>query len=47
VAGTCTATVSPDVGFNATTTASCTIPLSGAPPNAGVVTAAPNNPGRG
>jgi len=46
-AGTCTATVSPDVGFNATTTVSCTIPLSGAPPNAAVVTAVPNNPGRG
>jgi hypothetical protein len=47
VAGSCTATVSPDVGFNATTTASCTIPLSGPPPNAAVVTATPTNPGRG
>ena len=47
VAGTCTATVSPDVAFNATTTASCTIPLNGPPPNAAVVTATPSNPGRG
>ena len=46
VAGTCTATVSPDVGFNATTTASCTIALSGPAPNAAIVTATPNNPGR-
>jgi len=46
-AGTCTATVSPDVGFNVTTTVSCGIPLSGPPPNAAVVTAVPNNPGRG
>ncbi|HEV2218625.1 MAG TPA: hypothetical protein VGV88_13770 [Candidatus Dormibacteraeota bacterium] len=46
-AGSCTATVSPDVGFNATTTASCTIALNSPPPNAAVVTATPNNPGRG
>ena len=47
VAGSCTATVTPDVGYNATTTASCTISLSGPAPNAAVVTATPNNPGRG
>ena len=47
VAGACTATVSPDVGFNATTTVSCAIQLSGSAPNAGVVTAVPNNPGKG
>lgn len=47
VAGSCQATVTPDVGYNATTTVSCTIPLSGAPPNAAVVTATPTNPGRG
>ena len=47
VAGSCSATVSPDVGYNATTTASCTIALNGPTPNAGVVTATPNNPGRG
>jgi hypothetical protein len=46
VAGSCTATVTPDVGFNATTTVSCTISLSGQSPNAGVVTATPDNPGR-
>lgn len=47
VAGSCQATVTPDVGFNATTTVSCTIPLGGSPPNAAIVTATPNNPGRG
>ena len=46
-AGSCTATVAPDVAFNATTTVSCTIPLSGPAPNAALVTATPNNPGRG
>lgn len=46
VAGSCTATVAPDVAFNATTTVSCTISLSGKAPNAAVVTATPDNPGR-
>ena len=45
--GTCTATVRPDVGFNATTSVSCTITVGGAPPNAAIVTATPDNPGRG
>ena len=43
--GTCQATVQPDVGYNATTTASCVIATS--PVNAAVVTAVANNPGRG
>lgn len=47
VGGTCTATITPDVGFNATTTVSCTIPLSGPAPNAAIITATPQNPGRG
>ena len=47
VAGTCTATVTPDVGFNATTSVSCTIQLNGPAPNAAIVTATPVNPGRG
>ncbi len=47
VAGTCAATVTPDVAFNATTTVSCTIGLTGRPPNAAIVTATPDNPGRG
>ena len=46
-AGSCQATVTPDVGYNATTTVACTIALSGAPPNAATVTATPFNPGRG
>lgn len=46
MAGTCTATVTPDVGFNATTTVSCTISLNGPAPNAAIVTATPVNPGR-
>jgi hypothetical protein len=45
VIGTCLATVAPDVGFNSTTTVSCT--TSGRPINAAVVTAAADNPGRG
>lgn len=45
--GTCEATVSPDVGYNATTTVSCTIgSLSGPPSSSANVTATPNNPGR-
>jgi hypothetical protein len=47
VVGSCTATVAPDVGFNATTTVSCTIPLTGPAPNAAIVTATADNPGRG
>lgn len=47
VAGSCQAIVTPDVGYNATTSVSCTIALSGAPPNAATVTATPSNPGRG
>lgn len=47
VAGSCQATVTPDVGYGATTNVSCTIALSGSPPNAAIVTATPNNPGRG
>ncbi len=43
--GTCSATVQPDVGFNATTNVSCT--MGGSPVNAAVVTAAADNPGRG
>lgn len=39
----CTATVSPDVGYNSTTTVSCT--LNGQPSNAAVVTASAHNPG--
>ena len=42
--GGCIATVQPDVGYNATTTASCTI--AGQPVNAAVVTAVADNPGR-
>ncbi|HXO58592.1 MAG TPA: hypothetical protein VN834_02225 [Candidatus Acidoferrum sp.] len=47
VIGTCQAQVTPDVGYNATTTVSCTINLSGQPENAAVVTATATNPGRG
>jgi hypothetical protein len=45
--GTCQAAVVPDVGYNATTTVSCTINVATPPENAAVVTAAVNNPGRG
>jgi hypothetical protein len=41
--GSCTATVAPDVGYNVTTTVSCTI--SGADFGAAKVTATPTNPG--
>lgn len=45
--GTCQAEVKPDVGYNTTTTASCTISgVSGQLANAAVVTATPTNPGR-
>ena len=43
--GTCSATVQPDVGFNETTSVSCTI--SAQPVNAAVVTAVATNPGLG
>ncbi len=46
--GSCTATVQPDVGFNATTTVGCTINgLTGLQVNAAIVTATADNPGRG
>ena len=45
IAGTCTAQVVPDVGFNATTTVGCTVDLSGQPVSSAVVTAAADNPG--
>ena len=43
--GSCSATVQPDVGFNETTSVSCTI--NAQPVNAAVVTAVATNPGRG
>jgi hypothetical protein len=42
--GSCTAIVQPDIGYNATTTVSCTI--DGQPTNGAVITATPTNPGR-
>jgi hypothetical protein len=45
--GSCQATVSPDVGYNATTTVGCTIPNVSGQQNAAIVTATPDNPGRG
>ena len=46
--GSCQAQVTPDVGYNASTTASCTISaVNGKQVNAAVVTATPENPGRG
>jgi hypothetical protein len=48
VIGTCSAQVQPDVGYNSTTTVSCTIAgLNGQVDNAATVTATPANPGRG
>ncbi len=47
VIGTCQAQVTPDVGYNATTSVSCTITLSASLENAAVVTATATNPGRG
>jgi hypothetical protein len=45
--GTCQAQVVPDVGYNATTTVSCTISSAGGQQaNAAIVTATPTNPGR-
>ena len=46
VIGACQAQVTPDVGYNATTSVSCTITLSGQAENAAVVTATATNPGR-
>lgn len=45
VLGTCQAYVVPDVGYNTTTTVSCTINVSGQPENAAIVTASATNPG--
>src|SRR3989449_3068002 len=46
--GRCQAQVVPDVGYNATTTASCTIDnVTAQKSNAATVTATPDNPGRG
>jgi len=47
VLGTCQATVAPDVGYNGTTTVSCSIDVTSQPENAAVVTATASNPGRG
>jgi hypothetical protein len=48
VLGTCSVQMQPDVGYNSTTTVSCTIAgLSGQVDNAATVTATPTNPGRG
>jgi len=47
VAGSCTVSVTPDVAYTQTTTVSCTIPLAASPPNAAIVTATADNPGRG
>jgi len=43
--GRCQVQVRPDVGFNGSTTAGCTIDLAGQPANAAVVTATADNPG--
>ena len=46
VIGSCQAQVIPDVGYNATTTVSCTIPTpNGQPSSSASVTATPDNPG--
>lgn len=48
ILGSCQAAVAPDVGYNSTTTVSCTISnLSGGQQNAAIVTATADNPGRG
>lgn len=45
--GTCSAVIAPDVGYNATTSAGCTIgDLNGQSLNAAIVSAAVDNPGR-
>jgi hypothetical protein len=47
VLGTCSAQVSPDVGYNATTTVTCTFAnLDLQQANAATVTASADNPGR-
>ena len=43
----CTATVVPDVGYNETTTVSCTMPDISNAPNAAIVSGTAENPGRG
>ena len=43
--GSCQAQVKPDVGYNATTTVSCTISALSGQVNAAIVTATPDNPG--
>ena len=43
--GSCQSQVTPDVGYNATTTVSCTMTLTRQPDNAAVVTATADNPG--
>lgn len=45
VAGRCTSRISPDVGYNSTTSAGCTIDLGGQPLDSAIVTAATTNPG--
>jgi len=45
VLGACQAVVSPDVGYNATTTVSCTIVFTGSVDTSAVVTATADNPG--
>lgn len=47
VLGGCQAQVTPDVGYNATTTVSCTIVFTGKIDTSAVVTATATNPGRG
>jgi hypothetical protein len=47
VLGSCQVQVVPDVGFNGTTTVSCTISNIAQPVNAAIVTATVDNPGRG
>jgi hypothetical protein len=45
VLGSCQVQVVPDVGYNATTTAGCTISMNGQPGSAAIVTAKADNPG--
>ena len=48
VLGRCQTQVVPDVGYNATTTVTCTIDnVTAQQSNAATVTATPDNPGRG
>jgi hypothetical protein len=46
VLGSCKAQVTPDVGYNATTTVACTISGNGLQANSAIVTATADNPGR-